>query len=545
MHVCCIYIRVYRRIYNDDSRIVRDKILYPDMPLGISYISSSLKQAGHTTELLYCTYHSYNQRFYEHIKKEPQVIAISVTTFIDFDIAIKISSALKNKFKKAKIIVGGQLVTMDTENVFLKLKDIDALCIGAGEKAIVEYVSQVEKGAYKKTDNLWIKTDNDVLKCDKVLSIENLDELPFPDREGWENIALFPRKQTISLNRGCIYNCIFCTNTIIQKKTNNRCFRTRSVDSVIKEVDYVYKRYRVKEIGFIAENALADKEIFRSLCLALKEYNSKLEEKIGFYACINFTPNLLCEDRDIINLIKEANFVWLNFSIESGSFEMRQKLQKPTFTNEQIIQFCNILKERNINVLCYALYCFPYETKETYLKTVECLKKCRPAKIIYQVLKGTPGTKLYYDLQKEKTRKFNLIDMYRYFTFEWRVYKTYKPIVEIIDIFFPTIKYLYIRAIYSFFKDTVEKYFQLKKIKNIKMGKKNFDIKKYDKAIKYFNKVAISSDNYWIYGDRAIAKMYIGDYKGAIEDFDKALKSEDKEVYKQKRQECLNILNMK
>ena len=62
---------------------------------------------------------------------------------------------------------------------------------------------------------------------------------------------------------------------------------------------------------------------------------------------------------------------------------------------------------------------------------------------------------------------------------------------------------------------------------------------------KYFNKVIISSDNYWIYGDRAIAKMCIGDYKGAIEDFDKALKLENKEVYKEKRQECLNILKTK
>ena len=76
-------------------------------------------------------------------------------------------------------------------------------------------------------------------------------------------------------------------------------------------------------------------------------------------------------------------------------------------------------------------------------------------------------------------------------------------------------------------------------------AKQEMDKGNFKQAIKYFNKVKIKEDNYWVYGDRAIAKMNIRDYKGAIKDFDKILELEPKEIYKEKRKECLEEINKK
>ena len=75
------------------------------------------------------------------------------------------------------------------------------------------------------------------------------------------------------------------------------------------------------------------------------------------------------------------------------------------------------------------------------------------------------------------------------------------------------------------------------------MAKQEMDKGNYKQAVKYFNKVKIYENDYWVYGDRAIAKMKTGDYKGAIKDFDKVLQYEPKEIYEQKKQECLQLLN--
>ena len=73
------------------------------------------------------------------------------------------------------------------------------------------------------------------------------------------------------------------------------------------------------------------------------------------------------------------------------------------------------------------------------------------------------------------------------------------------------------------------------------LAKKEFDNGNYKSAIKYFNKIKIKKDNQWIYADRAIAKMNINDYKGAIKDFNRVLKLEPKEIYEQKRQEAIQL----
>ena len=58
------------------------------------------------------------------------------------------------------------------------------------------------------------------------------------------------------------------------------------------------------------------------------------------------------------------------------------------------------------------------------------------------------------------------------------------------------------------------------------------------------DKVKITEHNYWILGDRAIAKMSIGDYDGAIKDFDKVLQLYPQEIYKKKKEEAEKLKGM-
>ena len=139
MHICCIYIK---NLSTDEIKgileIRKYKIRGFDIPLGISYISSSLKEAGYTTELVYCTQYTYNKGIDNYFEKEPQVFTISITSVNDYVLALKLVLALKEKFKEAKIIVGGPYITLHHKNIFKEMKEIDALCIGAGERAIPE-----------------------------------------------------------------------------------------------------------------------------------------------------------------------------------------------------------------------------------------------------------------------------------------------------------------------------------------------------------------------------------------------------------------------
>ena len=150
-------------------------------------------------------------------------------------------------------------------------------------------------------------------------------------------------------------------------------------------------------------------------------------------------------------------------------------------------------------------------------------------------------------------RDVSFIHKYRFHTLLLRVYITYKPIKQILKIIkISLVKSQLLNEIINRI-DKIRENILIKLNNKIEQKRQSFqerakqeiDKGNFKEAIKYFNKVKIKEDNYWVYGDRAIAKMSIGDYKGAIKDFDKILELEPKEIYKEKRAECLKKINKK
>ncbi|MFA7073677.1 MAG: radical SAM protein [Endomicrobiaceae bacterium] len=543
MHICCIYINTDGKFYNDF--VQKTGFTYLQVPLGISYISGSLKQAGYTTEMILYTKHN-KDTVLRAIKREPSIVAVSIASPDDFVTAQTslLFKKIKKQYKNAKIILGGTGITLLSDNLWEtrnSLKDIDALCIGEGEKALTEYAAQVESNYFYKTDNLIIKNaDNNWIKYDNAYFIENLDDLPYPDVDGWKDFIKEGEKVQIqlSISRGCCNRCIYCSNQLFAHKAAGTFYRVRKVESVIKEVDYLYNKYKKLEyVLFQAESGIVNLNYFINLCKALIKYNENKKEKLQFAIALNFMPSFLENDIQLADLIKAANITMLRFSVESGSLKIREKIKRPYYTNEQIIAFCERLRLNNIKYKLSAMYCFPFETKQTYKMTIKLLRKCKPDSVDISFLKSFTGTPLYNLLQEMGSPQVGFTDFYRWLTCKLRVYIGYKSLYEICFKELPhnikNISLIFrIRSTYKVYKDR-------NIIKNIKTAKEAFDNQDYKKAIKYFNKVHITENESWIYGDRAIAEMKTGRYKSALKDFDKALKFGLNEAYKQQKEECL------
>ncbi|MEA5000525.1 MAG: radical SAM protein [Endomicrobiaceae bacterium] len=516
------------------------------VPLGISYISSSLKEAGHTTEMLLYTKHNTNTVL-ETIKKRPSVFAISIASPDDFVTAQTsiLFENIKKRYQDAKIILGGTGITLLSDNLWGardRLQDIDALCIGEGEKALVEYVAEVAANRFYKTDNLIIKdNDHHWIKYEKAFFIKNLEDLPYPDMDGWDDFVKTGEKVQIqlSISRGCCNQCIYCSNQLFAHKAVGNFYRVREVESVVKEVDYLYKKYKNLEyILFQAESGIVNLNYFVNLCKALIKYNENKQDKLQFAIALNFMPSFLNNNVKLADLIRDANITMLRFSVESGSLEIREKIKRPYYTNEQIITFCERLRANHIKYKLSAMYCFPFETKQTYAMTIELLRKCKPDSVDISFLKSFTGTPLYILLKEIGDPKVKFADFYRWITCKLRVYMGYKSLYAICFKELPhnvkNISLIFrIRSTYKVYKDRT-------KIQNIQTAKEEFDKGNFGRAVKYFNKVHITENESWIYGDRAIAEMNTGRYKAALKDFDKALQFCPDEVYRQKKEECLS-----
>ena len=547
MHVCCIYVNIACQPY--DEFYNKAIFTHIQIPLGLSYIISSLKYEGYTTDLLIYNNVTRNDNFISNIKINPDVFAISIISPMEYNIVKEdLLPLLKKHFKNSKILVGGTAITLLSdhlcENIKENMKHIDAFCFGEGEKAVVTYVKQLEQNKFTKTDNLLIKNDNVFLKCDNIYNIENIDALPSPEIDSWSKYCVKTKelRLQLSISRGCANQCIYCANQIFRNKTKGKYYRIRSPESIIKEIDYLYNKY--KNLNFIylqAESGVLNLPYFIDLCKVLKEYGNKIGNKIKFAIAFNFMPTFNNVSVDLVKLIKQANFELLVFSIETGSLEIRKKLNRPYYSNEQLIIFCKNLREYDIKSKISIMYCYPFETKQTYYETVNLLKNCKPTSLVVSFLRPEYGTKLYDFYQEHNIKKPSIFELFKWITLKWRVYFSYKSLREILLLMFEGYKSSFI--VFRL-KSLIDLYINNKNKNKIMLAKQYFNEQKYKESIKYFNKIDVNEDNYWIYGDRAIAKMNIGNYKEAIEDFDKILKLDpNKDIYKQKKQECINLLN--
>lgn len=519
MHICCLFV-----VCNRMERFTFEELGY--VPVGLSYLSGALKQAGHSTEGLCNKFNEPIDGLLNNLEKKPDIFAVSVPSMYSFPKAQELLEEIRNRFKDTKIIVGGFYPTLCPDELILN-KNIDAVCIGEGEKAIVEYVRQVQNKKYEKTDNLWIK-DNDgtLLKCDKSVFVEDINNIAM-DRQIWDKWFYNDkmRKYFIVIQRGCPHRCLYCANRAFAEKSHGKYLRYRNIDSIIEEIKTIKDKYpKMDTVEFNADNIFADMDYFFKLFEALKKFNANQNKKYSFEITGNCTDKFLSEYENITEYLKEANVTKVAFSLESGSEEIRKKLNRPYYTNENIIRFCQKLRKEKIETIISLMYCYPFETDKTCRETIQCIKKAQPNRVQITFLRGLPNTQLNEYMAKNKVPPITLKDAYRHI--KTAIVLKIKP-----------------RQILGFINDIKNEFLiyrlSQKNAKCKNLAKFYFDKADFKNAIKVLNRLLKIDTSGWIYGDLAIAKMNIGDYEGALKDFNVVLSYEKNEVYIQKREECL------
>ncbi|MCL2389356.1 MAG: radical SAM protein [Elusimicrobia bacterium] len=422
MNVTCVYLRA-------DKSVLRSELL----PLGVGYIVSSLKSVGCNTEVLFINLQSDIYKTLSTANK-PDVVAISVASREDLLFLGKVMPSIKKLFPKARIIAGGAYVTYSPQEFAVESLMLDALCIGEGDTAIKKYVAMVRNENFEKTDNLWLKqTDGGWLKCTRSVFEENIDALPYPDRAAFDKLLISTDTNTLILNRGCPNECIYCTSTVFKKASEGKYVRQRKAESIIAEIEDIQKNYQgTSGIILNSDNALSDPQNFFDLLKALKDYNAHAARKIDFTLRFNFLPKLLTENADIVNMMKAAGIHYVMFGLESGCPEVRKRLKRPYYENAQVIKFARELREHKIMTEVYAMYCYPFETRQSYKQTIECLKQIKADTVRYSLMVAPKGTELCEYFENNSVKKLSVVEYFRVRTVLFRVYISYKPFWEVL-----------------------------------------------------------------------------------------------------------------
>ncbi len=355
-----------------------------DPPLGVAYIASFLREKGKAVKIFDGTFLS-EEEVIEGLKKYiPDLIGITVhsmTVENDFAFAEKIKKILPD----VKIIFGGPHPTIMPEHC-LDNDSVDIVVIGEGENTMFDLSNNPDN--LERVDGIYYKENGKITKNKPREFIKHLDSLPFPSRDLLD-IRYFRSGATIMCSRGCLFNCAFCQPTL------RKIFgplRLRSPKNIVGEIVYLIKKYKTKLILLHDDTFTANKKWAMEVC------DEIIAKKLEFKWICKGRINTV--DIELLQKLKEAGCTDIEFVVESGSEQIRNKILNKNISNDHIINVFKMCYDAGIKPTAFIMIGSPFETKETLNDTVELLKKIKPAHTVVSITTPMPGTFLY-DMCKE------------------------------------------------------------------------------------------------------------------------------------------------
>ena len=234
------------------------------------------------------------------------------------------------------------------------------------------------------------RRDGRIITNDSRLEILNLDEIPFDNRDLLIDVQKYSKEALgqIHTSRGCHYNCAYCSSSIIWEKK----VRFRSAANVIKEIDYLYHQYHVKDINFADDNFLLEPERVRAICEEL----IKEKYKIHWRCCARADIHRRF-DAELLQLMRAAGCRLICIGFESGAQNLLDKVERQVKVTD-MEKILKIMKDARIGLHADFIIGLPGENKATLQQTSQLMQRvwkiCQPTMTV-ALFKPYPGTAAY------------------------------------------------------------------------------------------------------------------------------------------------------
>ena len=376
---------------------------------GVAALSAILKRDGHECQVIVDDDTLTSEDYADHIDEfDPNLIGFTCMSF-QWQSVRERAGWVKAARPEMPVIVGGYHPTSLPEMV-LKDPNVDMVCQGEGDHALVELATAMESGNdITKIQNIWVKETNggeEIFHRNGLRPlITDLDTIPWWDRESFDMERLLQDVGKLALiwgneimptyaGRGCPYACTFCANSswLMMYRGKGRFTRKRSVGNIIEELVFLKDRYRIKRFEFWDEMFTLGTGWLAEFC---DEYGSK----IG----LPWTAFVRAETCTIENLkmMKRAGAQILAMGVEAGNEDYRRKHLKKRTTDHIIIEAFDNCREAGIETVASNIIGLPYETPNLVRETIALNRRLDPNALYFFHFAPLPGTELYEVCRRE------------------------------------------------------------------------------------------------------------------------------------------------
>jgi anaerobic magnesium-protoporphyrin IX monomethyl ester cyclase len=374
-------------------------VLFP--PLGLLYVAAYAEKEGHQVVVRDLAVRKNKE---DIVYKAYDIVGISTDT-----------TRYRQALQLAKRAKGSGCTVVMGE--ILSTKRVDFIVRGEGEVTFSELVVALQKndGEFHSVQGISFFSNGQIVRTPPRPFMENLDSLPLPARhliqmDDYRKTKLGDQEITpLITSRGCPYQCAFCASShFFGKKV-----RTRSVDSVLNELEEVYHRYHFNAVAFVDDTFNLFPKRVIEVCHGI------IEKKLNLrWWCLS-RVDLLLQNEEMVKEMVRAGAKSVFIGVESFNAKTLEELRKGIDV-ESTVYAVEMLKRNGLEIHASYILGGLHETAGMIHETIRFAKRLNTNVAQFSILTPYPGTAIY---EQVKDRIFKWRAPWSFFDMQHLVFK--------------------------------------------------------------------------------------------------------------------------
>jgi radical SAM superfamily enzyme YgiQ (UPF0313 family) len=379
----------------------REQIPDPIFPLGLAYIAASVRNRGHTLDIVDLCFERRPLKDLQRwiMKFQPDVIGLSLRNVdnaayprtVDY---LELHRELVDTIhatSEVPVVLGGSGFSI-LPQAYMEVLGGDWGICGEGEQAFVQLLDALEHGLNPASIPGIVSPPETPVTRDACLPQSSMTQTwqnglrPARDLFDYARYVRRGGMGNIQTKRGCVFKCSYCTYPLLE---GNR-FRSRRADDVVDELDALMREYGPHPVFFVDSILNFPRGHVEAICEEILHRN--LNVRWSCYA----TPVKL--DRNQARLMARAGCEGIELGTDSVDDGQLKRLGKSF--DAGIAEHANRLcMQAGLKVCQTLIFGAPGETPQSIRTTCEALRRMNPTAVVAMTgVRLYPGTLLTQSL---------------------------------------------------------------------------------------------------------------------------------------------------
>lgn len=375
---------------------------YLPFPFYLAYTASLLKKHNFKFRLWDALSQGVSEEAFikEVLKKEYNLI-VTETSTASLNNDLEILKRIKRK--DSIIVVAGSDIHIRSPQFLVENESIDCVIIGEYEYTVLEIAKHIQNGTpLDNTLGIIYRNGRGDIKINPLRPlISNLDELPWPHREGLPMMKYLdapgdmplPSVQLIA-SRGCPFRCIFCAWP--QLMYGGNLYRIRNIIDVADEMEFVVQGLKFKSVYFDDDTFNIGKD--RMLKFANELIKRNRNNRINVPWAIMARADLM--DEEILCRLHSSGLYAVKYGVESSDKNLLENANK-AMDLKKVKTIITLTKKLGIKTHLTFTFGLPGESWFTILNTLNFAVCQDPDSVQFSITTPFPGT-AFYEFVKKK-----------------------------------------------------------------------------------------------------------------------------------------------